>query len=166
MESHFVIIFDISRKHPDWKMLMVPVLFILISMIGALWELLTKRRFKYLMAAGILGLVGFVVGYGFYKDSTYGLAEAESALKNGRFSVVEGRVNDFVPMPLNGHAYEQLTVHGVHFSYSDFEIHPCFNNTSSHGGPIRKDMWVRLSYEGNCILRIEEWQSVDMKPGR
>ncbi len=164
MEPHFVIIFDVSQKHSDWNMLMAPVLFILISIVWAFWELLTKRRFKYLMGAGIFGLVGFIVGYGFYKDSTYGLVEAQSALKNGRFSVVEGRVKDFVPMPFNGHSYEQLTVNGIHFSYSDFEIHPCFNNTSSHGGPIREDKWVRLSYEGNCILRIEEWRSADSKP--
>jgi hypothetical protein len=146
MEPHFVIIFDVSQKHPDRNMLMAPVLLILISIAWAFCELLTKQRFKYLMVAGVFGLVGFIVGYGFYKDSIYGLAEAESALKNGRFSVVEGPVKDFVPMPFNGHSYEQLTVNGIHFSYSDFEIHPCFNNTNSHGGPIRKDMWVRLSY--------------------
>lgn len=164
MEPHFVIIFDISQKRPDGNIPIAPVLFILISIVCALWELLTKRRFKYLMGAGGLGLVGFIVGYGFYKDSTYGLVEAESALKNGRFSIVEGRVKDFVPMPFSGHAYEQFSVNGVHFSYSDFEIHPCFNNTSSHGGPIREEKWVRLSYEGNCILRIEEWRSADSKP--
>jgi hypothetical protein len=30
-----------------------------------------------------------------------------------------------------------------------------FNNTSSHGGPIREGLPVRVSYVGNTILKLE-----------
>jgi hypothetical protein len=159
MDSHFVVVFDIGQKHPDWNVLVTPVLFMLVSLGFACWEFLTKRRFKYFMVAGVFAFIAFVVGYGYYKDSTYGLREAAASLREGQVSVVEGRVRDFVPMPFSGHPHEQFTVNGVHFSYSDYEIQPCFNTSSSHGGPIRSDIWVRLSYRGDCILRVEVWQS-------
>jgi hypothetical protein len=158
MSSHFVTVFDIAQKQPDWKMLLTPASVMLASIAYACWEFLTKRRFKYLMVAVVFAFVAFVVGYGFYKGSTYGLAEARAALREGRFSVLEGRVTDFVPMPVNGHAEERFTVSGVQFSYSDYVILPCFNHTSTRGGPIRAGIWVRLSYQGNCILRVEVWQ--------
>ena len=158
MDSHFVTVFDIAQKHPDWRLLITPAVGALVALGFVCWELLTKRRFKYVMVGIVFAFVSFVVSYGFYKDSTYGLPESVAALREGRASVIEGRVHDFVPMPFSGHAYEQFTLNGVPFSYSDFELHPCFNNTSSHGGPIRPDIWVRVSYSGNCILRIEVWQ--------
>ncbi len=161
MDSHFVIVFDIAQKHPNWNMLMTPAIGTLASLGFVFWELLTKRRFKYVMAGAVFGFVSFIVGYGFYRGSIYGVAESIADLRAGRVTVIEGRVRDFVPMPFSGHSEEQFTVSDAHFSYSDYIIQPCFNNTNSHGGPIREGIWVRLSYHGNCILRIEEWQSSD-----
>jgi len=161
MDSHFVTVFDIAQKHPDWNALIGLAICMVVALGFCCWELLTKRRFNYSMAYVVFAFGAFIVGYGFYKDNTYGLPEGVAALREGRVSVIEGRVHDFVPMPFSGHSNEQFTVNGVHFSYSDLEIHPCFNNTSSHGGPIRDGIWVRLSYERNCILRIEVWD-----PGR
>lgn len=158
MDSHFVTVFDISQKHPDWNFLITPVVGTLVALGFVCWELLTKRRFKKVMVGAGFAFVSFIVSYGFYRGSTYGLAESIATLREGRASVIEGRVHDFVPMPFSGHTDEHFTVNGVHFSYSDFGLHPCFNNASSHGGPIRPDIWVRLSYIRNCILRIEVWK--------
>jgi hypothetical protein len=58
-------------------------------------------------------------------------------------------------MPYSGHPNETLSVNGVEFSYSDYVIVPCFNNTTSHGGPIRDGLRVRIAYSGNCILKLE-----------
>ncbi len=52
-------------------------------------------------------------------------------------TVVEGRITNFVPMPYEGHADENFAVSGVQFSYSDYGVSDAFNNTSSHGGPIK-----------------------------
>jgi hypothetical protein len=63
-------------------------------------------------------------------------------LAEGRYSVVEGPVANFVPMPYEGHADESFTV-----------------NSASHGGPIREGLDVRISFVrvsyGNLILRLE-----------
>jgi hypothetical protein len=60
-------------------------------------------------------------------------------------------------MPYAGHAEESFSVSGVPFRYSDFQITDGFNNTSSHGGPIKSDSYVRICYDpsGNVILRLE-----------
>jgi hypothetical protein len=62
--------------------------------------------------------------------------------------VVEGRVINFHPMPSEGHRNESFTIENEYFSYLDFVVTPCFNNSSSHGGPIRPDLPFRVSYSG------------------
>jgi hypothetical protein len=79
----------------------------------------------------------------------------KDALQSGNVQIVEGRVEDFTPMPFAGHAQEHFSVCGVPFSYSDYIVTAGFNHTSSHGGPIRPGVWVRLSYVGNTIARLE-----------
>jgi|ERR1700730_5404528 len=157
MDSHFITVFDIAWKHGHW--LVQAAVGFLLALAWLFWEWRTRRRFKYMMAGIVFAFVSFIVGFGFYRDTTYGLADMQRALKEGRFSTIEGRVTDFVPMPFQGHPDEQFTVSGVRFSYSDYVIAPCFNNTSSHGGPIREGLWVRLSYQNHCILKIEAWNS-------
>jgi hypothetical protein len=46
-------------------------------------------------------------------------------------------------------------VHGVRFQYSDYVITAGFNNTSSHGGPIREGLPVRIWYLDGEILRLD-----------
>ena len=88
--------------------------------------------------------------------STYGdyraLSEAESS---GEMQIAEGRVTDFRPMPAAGHAMERFCVADDCFEYSDFVITGGFNNTSSHGGPIRSGLAVRVSYVHGKIVKLE-----------
>jgi hypothetical protein len=64
-------------------------------------------------------------------------------------------VRNFKPMPYAGHAEESFDVAGVPFRYSDYQVSVGFNNTASHGGPIREGLPVRISFVGNTILRLE-----------
>lgn len=81
------------------------------------------------------------------------------ALASGAYQVAEGYVTDFVPMPYSGHAKESFSVDGVHFTYSDYVVTTAFNQTRSHGGPIRDGLAVRIAYlrsgDTNAILRLE-----------
>jgi hypothetical protein len=82
-------------------------------------------------------------------------ARAKDAYVKGDYSIAEGMVANFHPMPFSGHQNETFSVSGVEFSYSDYVLVPCFNNTASHGGPIRDGLRVRIAYSGNCILKLE-----------
>ncbi len=75
-------------------------------------------------------------------------------LKSGNCEITEGRVYDFVPMPYEGHANEKFSVNGQTFSYSDYSISAGFNNTSSHGGPIREGLQVKIWHHCNTILKL------------
>jgi hypothetical protein len=83
-----------------------------------------------------------------------------NALEGGRSQIVEGFVTNYVPMPESGHsptgpARESFTVGGASFSYTDFSLTGGFRNTASHGGPIREGLYVRVTYIGKMILRLE-----------
>jgi hypothetical protein len=78
-----------------------------------------------------------------------------SALRSGRASIVEGQVRNVVPMPRTGHSLECFTVRDTRFCYSDFVVSPGFNNTQSHGGPIREGLQVRIHHVDGAIVRFE-----------
>jgi len=78
-----------------------------------------------------------------------------AARANGTARIIEGVVAEFTPMPVTGHSMERFCVSGQCFEYSDYVVSSGFNHTSSHGGPIRKGLPVRITYLGNTILKLE-----------
>lgn len=80
---------------------------------------------------------------------------AVTAMQNHQAAIVEGVVTDFHPMPAGGHANESFIVNGVKFEYSDFLITAGFNNTASHGGPVREGLEVRIWHQRGEILRLD-----------
>jgi hypothetical protein len=73
----------------------------------------------------------------------------------GNYKVVEGRVENFRPMPQLGPANESFSVAGVDFSYNVLDSAPCFGNTPAHEGPIHSGVEVRIYYTDECILRVD-----------
>jgi hypothetical protein len=89
-------------------------------------------------------------------ESTYrDLRTVTTALQTGRYSVVQGPVTHFVPAPYTGNFKETFVVGNRRFSYSDYLVTAGFHNTASHGGPVRAGLYVRVTYLGNLILRLE-----------
>ena len=77
------------------------------------------------------------------------------AYSSGKYSVVEGPVESFHPMPFGGHQNEWFRVHETSFSYSSYDETPCFHSAASHGGPIRSGLNVRIYFIDGCILRVD-----------
>lgn len=77
------------------------------------------------------------------------------AMRSNQAETVVGRVNRFKPMPFSGHAMESFAVNGVEFYYSDYAVTAGFNNTASHGGPIREGLPVKIWYLAGEILRLD-----------
>lgn len=76
------------------------------------------------------------------------------AIDNKQYSIVEGIVENFDPMPYEGHKVESFTVENARFEYSDYSITNCFNNTKSHGGPINQGVYVKIYHVDNHIIRL------------
>jgi len=152
MDYHTV--FEITRKGFEWWVLSVFLGVPAIALI--LWRDLRnpgisfRKLFAYFGMAffGICGTVAFV---GNYRD----FEQCKRAYERGNYVVVQGLVHDFQPMPYEGHANECFAVSDQRFCYSDYAVYPGFNNATSHGGPIREGLPVRISYIGNDILKIE-----------
>jgi hypothetical protein len=111
---------------------------------------LTIFRYVYLGFALVWTITAFAGTYSAYLRHR-DLAEGHAC------ALVEGEVKDFVPMPFTGHADESFSVSGVPFSYSDYKASDAFNNTSSHGGPIKPGSYVRICYDpsDHAILILE-----------
>lgn len=83
------------------------------------------------------------------------------AYKEGDYITVEGYVEEFSPMPYQGHSDESFVIDGVEFSYSDFETGFGYHNAKSHGGVIKGDgQHLKIGYveynNKNVIVYIEE----------
>ena len=108
-----------------------------------LWPARWQRPFPYIFLgfAVLWTTIASVAVFGGW-TSTW-LAETR-----GQLAVVSGPVENFHPMPVEGHDSERFTVSNVHFAYSDYVVTAGFNQSSSHGGPIREGLQVRISYDG------------------
>ncbi|WP_419690138.1 hypothetical protein ACN22W_37605 [Burkholderia theae] len=88
--------------------------------------------------------------------STYGTTHClRSAIAAGEVRMVEGEVSAFEPMPYAGHAMERFCVGQACFPCSDYVMTGGFNNTASHGGPIRAGLPVRVNYVDDVIVKLE-----------
>ena len=153
--NEYHIVFSVLQKSVPWQPLAVPPLIAAAAtfILGyAVW----KRTVPVLQALAvylmILLAVIFISGGSQLRES---FAQAKDGYSHGHYRVIEGNVTNFRPMPFAGHKMETFSVAGVPFSYSDYILSPCFNNTTSHGGPIHDGLPVRISYNENCILKLE-----------
>lgn len=81
----------------------------------------------------------------------------ETAMKSGKVNVAEGRVMHFTPSSYLGSKGERFCVSDsdVCFSYSDYIVTPGFNQTQSHGGPIKDGLPVKVTYKDDTIVKLE-----------
>ena len=108
----------------------------------------TPFRYFFLGFAVLWTVIAFTTTWRDY-------SAAKSALEENRASVVEGLVSKFEAMPVTGHAKERFCVRETCFENSDYIVSAGFHTTSSHGGPIREGLPVRVTYVGNTIVRLE-----------
>jgi len=157
--SHYRLVFDITREwYRNWWFPAVGLVFVAGTLAFALYtrrprtpplpKALTVAAW---VAVGFTSLWTAVSGSGTYGE----YVTLKRAVAAGTVQFVEGPVEHFVPMPLNGHGVEQFEVQGKHFEYSHNIVTAGFNTTSTRGGPIREGLQVRIGYVGATIVRLE-----------
>lgn len=124
---------------------------LLMRKIIPAWRLSSSRRLALYSLVGLCALWSVQTFIGTYSD----YVELKNALQQGKTVVIEGKIENFVPMPHGGHSMESFIVSGHKFEYSDYEITAGFNQTSSHGGPIRSGAHVKINALGNKIAHLE-----------
>src|SRR3569623_1103764 len=142
-EEHYRVVFDFPDKGFQWWFPCIgfaPLAVGLAHISIAKWKnwSFRKRVFGFFMTSFALlwlGLVFWLTGSEYLR--------AKSAFESRTYSVAEGPVTDFRPMPYQGHQDECFTVQSASFCYSDYTVTAGFNNSASHGGPIREGLPVR-----------------------
>lgn len=157
-------IFEFTEKGFD-SFLFLPILFIIIG-IGISWFNIrfnrsTSPKKKFIIIFGFI-FSGFalLIMLVTIPSSISSRSKLKRIYENKEYQIVEGVIENFHPMPYSGHDVESFTVKDVKFEYSDFILHSGFDQTASHGGPLKENgQQVRLSYiksgEGNIIIKIE-----------
>jgi hypothetical protein len=156
----YVTVFEISQKPFEWHWASIGLLFVALSIglikFGPRWSPGKDARIlgcAMLVFASCLTLIGLGITYSERR-------ELLTAYSSGQYSMAEGVIEDFRPMPYEGHQDECFRVEEQRFSYSDYEPQAGFNQSASHGGPIRSGLPVRIAYieDENFrarILRLE-----------
>ena len=149
-------VFEIGLGNMNWSFPLVGVLLFAVGIVliwlghHYRWQRLRQRFLGYFLV--VFSFIWLMATFGF-PYSQY--RRLELAYRDGGYSMVEGEVQDFKPMPYEGHTDECFTVSDKRFCYSDFEITAGFHNAASHGGPIRQGLPVRIFYVGNAIVRLD-----------
>lgn len=151
------VVFDVATSRAVWLSPMMwagPVLAVLALGLRALW---LKRGRPGKAAAMPYRLVAFFLLFTLIVAAMQFVRQRNliDAVRQGRATTVEGPVTNFRPMPYAGHGMERFCVAANCFEYSDFVLTAGFNNTRSHGGPIREGLPVRVTFVGDTIVRLE-----------
>ncbi len=153
----FRTVFDVSQLPLDWKHLFLPGL----GGIAFAVLLPTIIRLKYpgSRAWRLYGWAGSIIAVAWVGmwtgGGTLAAVRARQALSEGRHMVVEGEVQDFVPMTAFHHAEETFTVQGVRFHYSDYRLLQALHDSVPHGGGLGPGRLVRIAYNQDGILRLD-----------
>jgi hypothetical protein len=117
---HHATIFEITQKpfqswFPALGLIFVAVGFLLMK-IGKKWS---GHRHSTLARWGMIAFASVWTFATFYwTDSSY--SNCLRAYRPGNYSIVEGPVEDFHPMPYEGHQEKCFRVQGTTFCYSDY----------------------------------------------
>jgi hypothetical protein len=156
----YVTVFDVTQSgYRQWSFAAFGLIFVAVSL--ALPVLIRSGIFRKPPPWMEKWFLRVFLGFAIFWTATSFLATytdyrgAVHAVRSQQARFVEGTVTQFTPMPYTGHAMESFVVKGVRFEYSDYVITAGFNNTASHGGPIREGLPVRIWYRGNEILRLD-----------
>lgn len=163
MEQPYSVVFDITQAgFRDWTFSAFGLVFVFIGIVLlTIRPWLIKLPRKSMPPAYITGFILCWIGFAvIWTIAAFSMTYSEyrqlrEANNKGAYEVVEGDVTDFDPMPYEGHRDERFCVNRTCFSYSDYGVTAGFNNTSSHGGPIKSGLRVRIRHVNNVIIRLE-----------
>jgi len=153
--EQYRVAFDLYLKGYEWWFPAFGLIFVVIG-AALVWlgRAMNWQRSRRFVGYFMIGFACLWSGLTF--STTFGeYTSLRSAYGRSKFSVVDGPVTKFRPMPYQGHQDECFSVQSQTFCYSDYVVTAGFNNSASHGGPIREGLPVRVSYIGNTIVRLE-----------
>jgi hypothetical protein len=157
---HFETVYDLAQSgYTNWRFAANGLIFVVFAVFSMFFSMffpraaavifrITPRLARGVFVASVIFTVGaFAMTYAKY-------LAARTALLSGDYTVVEGMVTDFGPIKLlAGPPGEGFTVAGQKFTCWGINPEPGFNSTHLHA--ITNGIYVRVTHNGNAILRLE-----------
>lgn len=158
-DSDFITVFDVAHAgYRNWWFPAFGLLFVLFGLFrsklnasGLLKPKPPPTRGFRLFFVGFASLWVVAAFFGTFVD----YQRSRDILLQGRAAYVEGIVQNFVPMQDFGRKTESFSVNGIPFHYSNYIVSAGFNDTITHGGPMKQGLYVRIWYSGNDILKLQ-----------
>ena len=148
-------VFDVAQNGVQWWPLFGLTFGALFAVIGL--ALRTSGDKDSPVKATLLQLIGAVCilfALAFFASTFNEYRNARKAFATHNYSISEGVVSDFVPMPPGGHSIESFAVNGVHFEYGSGWGSTTFNSEWNRGF-IHDGVQARITYVGKDIIRVE-----------
>lgn len=142
--------------------LLIPFLLMLIIPFIPKKPQMSQKDVRIMRSIQVCGTAMAVFVFACFLSDTIDLYNTSfKAYKSGNYEIVEGYVENFVPMPKGGHARESFNIDGVYFEYSENSIPFAYSQTKPYGGVIRNGKYLKIGYVyhpsyGNIIVYIEE----------
>jgi hypothetical protein len=149
-------VFDVTQVGFQWW---IPLLIGIFGafFVGVGWAVRTtgdKDSFRKGALFQLVGAVGFLGALVFFVSMYWEYRSARKAFETHSYSVSEGVVRDFIPMPPGGHSTESFEVNGVRFEYGSGWGSTMFNSEWNKGF-IHNGVEVRITYVGKDIIKVE-----------
>jgi hypothetical protein len=151
----FIQIYNASEEIPG---LINEILIIWLITIGLnLFAVIAVKYYRDAPIAAIRFIAPvFIVGaiimsLGYIRD----VLIIEGLIKSSELRTAEGEVKN-LRLDRSGKLAEVFSVNGVSFRYTDTYPPGAFHKISIHGGPLREGLYVRITYIGNNIYKIEK----------
>lgn len=158
----YAVVFDVNAHgYVAWRDALVSTAIGLMALVYFRYEAAisppaspSKHRARRALAIVVAGLFLWTAG-AIYRLTWAEYRSLQHALVDEPRSVVEGRVEDFVPGGPDGHPEEEFRVGEQHFHYYPGTHTSAFNMTAGRGGPVRPGLLVRIHHAGPLIARLE-----------
>ena len=130
----------------EWVFDRGPFIPLIMVVGGILFHVADPKRFPR-VAMIVFVTISALVGGFILVDQADQYNKIVAAYQDGNYLIVEGYVENFHPMPAEGHDSEEFDLNGVHFEYSDFTAQQGYHNARSRGGVITGDgQHLRIGY--------------------
>jgi hypothetical protein len=148
-------VFDVAQNGIQWWPLFGVIFGGLFAIVGL--ALRTSGDKDSALKATVFQLFGamFVLfALGFFASTCSEYRNARKALATHNYSISEGLVSDFVPMPPGGHFTESFVVNRIRFEYGIGWGSTTFNSERNKGF-IHDGVQAQITYVGKDIIRVE-----------
>lgn len=149
-------VFDVTQVGFQWAIpLLIFIFGTLLVVVG--WGVRTLGE-RDSIAKGAFFQIGgaavILVAAGFFASMYAEYRGIQRVFAMHSYSVTEGVVSDFIPMPPGGHSTERFVVNGVRFEYGSGWGSTTFNSEWNKGF-IHNGVEARITYVGKEIIKVE-----------